>query len=125
MSIETIGSMKGLLEKHDGAKWLRAADIEGNRGDVSLSDGAFEDSSSVAVSGTKKSFGEMLTESMVKVNDLQKDADVAMQRLASGQSKNLHETLLAVERAEIAFKTMNQVRLKVIEAYREIMRMQL
>jgi flagellar hook-basal body complex protein FliE len=48
----------------------------------------------------------------------------AVQKLASGESKNLHETLLAVERAEIAFKTMNQIRGKVIDAYKEIMKMQ-
>jgi flagellar hook-basal body complex protein FliE len=48
-----------------------------------------------------------------------------MQKIASGESKNLHETLLAVERAEIAFKTMNQVRSKVLEAYKEIMRTQI
>jgi flagellar hook-basal body complex protein FliE len=71
-----------------------------------------------------KSFSDFLTESISKVNTLQQDADVAMQRLASGESKNLHETLLAVERADIAFKQMNQVRLKVIDAYKEIMRMQ-
>ncbi len=45
--------------------------------------------------------------------------------LASGQTKNISETMLAVENAEIAFKTMNQVRMKVIEAYKEIMRMQM
>ena len=44
--------------------------------------------------------------------------------LVSGKSKNIHETMLAVEKAEIAFKTMNQIRTKVIDAYKEVMRMQ-
>ena len=48
-----------------------------------------------------------------------------MEKLASGKSQNLHETLLTVEKAEIAFKTMNQVRSKVIDAYKEIMKMQI
>ena len=48
-----------------------------------------------------------------------------MSKLASGKSKNIHETMLAVENAEIAFKTMNQIRMKVIDAYKEIMRMQM
>ena len=36
----------------------------------------------------------------------------------------MHETLLAVEKADIAFKAMNQIRLKVLDAYKEVMRMQ-
>ena len=71
-----------------------------------------------------QSFGDFLASSIAKVNGLQQDADTAMQRLASGESKNLHETLLAVERADIAFKQMNQIRMKVIDAYKEIMKMQ-
>lgn len=71
-----------------------------------------------------KSFGEFLADSVAKVNGLQSDANTAMQRLASGDSKNLHETLLAVERADIALRQMNQVRNKVIDAYKEIMKMQ-
>lgn len=72
-----------------------------------------------------KTFGDFLQDSIGKVNKLQQDADVSMQKLASGESKDLHETLLAVEKAEIAFKAMNQVRSKVIDAYKEIMRMQI
>jgi flagellar hook-basal body complex protein FliE len=56
---------------------------------------------------------------------MQVEANKAIQKLASGQTKNISETMLAVENAEIAFKTMNQVRMKVIEAYKEIMRMQM
>ena len=66
-----------------------------------------------------------LQDSIGKVNSLQTEANVAMEQLASGESQNLHETLLAVEKADIAFRTMNQVRTKVIDAYREIMKMQI
>ena len=45
-------------------------------------------------------------------------ANKAIQNLAAGKTKNIHETMLAVENAEIAFKTMNQIRMKVIEAYK-------
>jgi flagellar hook-basal body complex protein FliE len=72
-----------------------------------------------------KTFGALLQESIGKVNELQQKADVSMQKLASGESKDLQGTLLAVEHAEIAFKAMNQVRSKVIDAYKEIMRMQI
>ena len=72
-----------------------------------------------------KTFGEFLQESISKVNSIQQEANVAMEKLASGESQNLHETLLAVEKADIAFRTMNQVRTKVLDAYREIMKMQI
>lgn len=71
-----------------------------------------------------QSFGDFLTSSISEVNDLQKSANLEMEKLASGKSQNLHETMLAVEKAQIAFKTMNQIRSKVIDAYREIMKMQ-
>ena len=42
-------------------------------------------------------FGDMLLDSLSNVNKMQQDADLAVQKLASGESQNLHETLLAVE----------------------------
>jgi flagellar hook-basal body complex protein FliE len=75
--------------------------------------------------GGGKSFGELLSESIGKVNAVQQEANIAMEKLASGESQNLHETLLAVEKADIAFRTMNQIRTKVLDAYREIMKMQI
>lgn len=72
-----------------------------------------------------KTFGEFLQDSLSKVNALQQDANISMEKLASGESQNLHETLMAVEKADIAFRTMNQVRTKVLDAYREIMKMQI
>jgi flagellar hook-basal body complex protein FliE len=66
----------------------------------------------------------MLNESMSEVNQLQKDANTAIEKLATGKNKDISETMLMVEKADIAFKAMNQIRTKVIEAYKEIMRMQ-
>ena len=70
------------------------------------------------------SFSDLLIQSVTKVNTLQHQANSAVEKLVSGETKNIHETMLAVERADIAFKTMNQIRSKVVEAYKEIMRMQ-
>jgi len=44
--------------------------------------------------------------------------------LIAGESKNLHETMIAMEKADISFRLMMGVRNKIIEAYQEIMRMQ-
>ena len=45
--------------------------------------------------------------------------------LASGQHANIHETMIAMEKASISFRMLTKVQNKVVEAYKEIMRMQL
>ena len=112
--IKNIGEMSQNFKTHGAKEWMgQSSALEGSIGSLDVSD----------VNGPK-SFGDFLQDSIGKVNQLQNEADVAVQKLASGESKDLHGTLLTVEKAEIAFKMMNQVRTKVIDAYKEIMRMQ-
>jgi len=70
------------------------------------------------------SFGQVLKDSLAQVNALQKEADGAIQALATGASGTLHDTMLAIQKAELSFKLMMQVRNKIVEAYQEILRMQ-
>ncbi|WP_408097895.1 flagellar hook-basal body complex protein FliE [Peredibacter sp. HCB2-198] len=120
MAIKDIGSFQQTLGNADARGWSRKVDHDMSTGfDIKapgLEGGNVEGG---------KTFGEFLQDSIGKVNALQQDANVAMEKLASGESQNLHETLLAVEKADIAFRTMNQVRSKVLDAYREIMKMQI
>jgi flagellar hook-basal body complex protein FliE len=119
MAIKDLGSFQQTLGTADARGWSRKVD----------NGPSFDFKSPLIEGGGEleggKTFGEFLADSVGKVNSLQQEANVAMEKLASGESQNLHETLLAVEKAEIAFKTMNQVRTKVIDAYREIMKMQI
>ncbi len=71
-----------------------------------------------------ESFAATLKNAVNTVDSLQKAADVKMQELATGKSQNIHETMIAAEKADIALKLMVQVRNKIIEAYQEIMKMQ-
>lgn len=71
------------------------------------------------------SFSKMLTESVNDVNNLLTQADEANTNLAIGKSENLHEAMIATEKAETALKFLVQVRNKAMEAYNEIMRMQI
>ncbi|MCB0377373.1 MAG: flagellar hook-basal body complex protein FliE [Bdellovibrionales bacterium] len=71
-----------------------------------------------------KSFKDTLSEAVGKVNEMQKDADIKMQKLAAGESSNISEVMVAAEKADIALKLMMSVRNKVIDAYQEIMKMQ-
>jgi flagellar hook-basal body complex protein FliE len=69
-------------------------------------------------------FSAILRDSIDKVNTYQTQADTAIKEAISGRSKNLHETMLAIERADSSLKLMMQVRNKVLDAYKEIIRMQ-
>jgi len=53
------------------------------------------------------------------------DATSSVQRFLSGEGEELHSTILATQRAELAFEMFQQVRNKVVSAYQEIMRMQM
>ena len=68
-------------------------------------------------------FGKFLEEMVSKVNEQQGAADKSIQALATGESKGLHEVMLAVEKASVSFQMLTQVRNKAVEAYQEIMRM--
>ena len=72
----------------------------------------------------QKPFGEVLKDSLKQVNNLQHEADKAIQDLATGGPTTLHDTMLTIEKAELSFKLMMQVRNKIVEAYQEVLRMQ-
>jgi flagellar hook-basal body complex protein FliE len=65
-----------------------------------------------------------LKESLRDVNELQIEADKAVEELVVGKSKNVHETMIALNKADIAFRMTLQIRNKMVEAYQEIIRMQ-
>lgn len=71
-----------------------------------------------------KSFADTLKEAVQSVDTLQKEANVLMQKLATGENKNIPEVMIATEKADIALKLMIQVRNKIIDAYQEVMKMQ-
>lgn len=90
-------------------------------GGLGLSGGLGLDKPS-AVSGIDGA-GKFFKELVGKVNDLSVQSDQAIQKLATGENRNLHETMIAVEKASISFQFMSQVRNKALEAYQEVMRM--
>ena len=70
------------------------------------------------------SFANVLTETIGEVQRLQNEADTTIRKLVSGEIKDVTETMVAVERADLAFQTMMVVRNKIVAAYEEVMRMQ-
>jgi flagellar hook-basal body complex protein FliE len=70
------------------------------------------------------SFASMLEKQLTDVNELVNTADKKAMDLAVGRSENLHEAMIASEKAETALKFIVQMRNKAMEAYHEVMRMQ-
>jgi|WetSurMetagenome_2_1015567.scaffolds.fasta_scaffold1662752_2 flagellar hook-basal body complex protein FliE len=69
-------------------------------------------------------FSDALRDAVNDVEKLQKEADKAIVDVQTGHTGSIHEAIIALEKADISFRTMLQVRNKLIEAYQEIMRMQ-
>jgi len=69
-------------------------------------------------------FEDYLHSAIEKVDKLQKDADSSAVALAAGETQNLHNVMIDAQKAEIALQFTIQVRNKILEAYREIMGMQ-
>jgi flagellar hook-basal body complex protein FliE len=95
---------------------IRAVDLANRSGPLTSPKG---------VDGTpKEDFGSHLKNALGEVNDLQQKADQAIQQLVGEGKGDLQETMMALEKADVSFRLMMQIRNKVLEAYQEIMRMQ-
>jgi len=70
-------------------------------------------------------FGDVLKDAISTVNELQKQSDQEIQKLMTGESQDLHTTVIAMQKADLSFQMMMQVRNKIVQAYQEIMRMQM
>lgn len=70
------------------------------------------------------SFKDMVKHAASQVNKLQGEADKAAVGMATGDLEDVHRATIAMQKAKLALDLTIQVRNKVIEAYQEIMRMQ-
>ena len=73
----------------------------------------------------EKSFGEFLIGALEGVNQMQVEADRSIENLTTGDSKDIHQTMIAMEKADVSLKLMVQVRDKVVDAYKQLMQMQI
>jgi flagellar hook-basal body complex protein FliE len=69
-------------------------------------------------------FGEVFKQALNEVNGLQQQSSQMKTQLLTGQADDIHQVMIAAEKADLAFQLTLQIRNKVIEAYQEIMRMQ-
>lgn len=69
-------------------------------------------------------FMDTLKHALGKANDVQMQANQAVDALVTGQSQDLHRTMVALQQADVSFQLMMQIRNKLVTAYEEIQRMQ-
>ncbi|WP_052343646.1 flagellar hook-basal body complex protein FliE [Bacillus massiliigorillae] len=80
--------------------------------------------SKVTPGEAQEQFSTLLKESINKVNDSQIESDVLTEKMARGEQVDLHNVLITSKKASIMLSTTLEIRNKAIEAYQEIMRMQ-
>jgi flagellar hook-basal body complex protein FliE len=71
------------------------------------------------------SFNDTLRTFINEANDMQISADRDIQRMIAGEDIDAHEVMTAVEKANMSFEMVMEIRNKMLEAYREIMRTQI
>lgn len=77
-----------------------------------------------AANGTSAPFADLLTESVGQVNDLENQARVAVDRMMSGSGVDVHQAMIATEKASTAFELALAVRNKAVQAYQTVISMQ-
>lgn len=74
--------------------------------------------------GNQNSFSDTLSESLARVNELQHAKNNAIDEFASGRKQNVHELMITMQKSSLAMKMTTAVRGKVLEAYKELAKMQ-
>ena len=79
---------------------------------------------SVGRAGMGRTFDNVLGDLVQDVNEKQLDAGKQVRAMLSGENVPLHQVMIATEEASVSFQLMVEVRNKLLEAYQELMRMQ-
>src|SRR6478736_3051959 len=91
-----------------------------NLGLTRMGGAALNPSRAAAPSGGPSGFADALRKSIEEVSKLQQDASRAVEDLATGKTENVTGVMTAMEKSDLAFKTLLAIRAKLMEAYDEI-----
>ncbi|MCP4214153.1 MAG: flagellar hook-basal body complex protein FliE [bacterium] len=97
---------------------IRIDDIRRQLEDISLKSKSTTDNANK----TGDSFSSYFKDALNETNSQQLKAEESVQNYVSGKETNLHNTLISLEKADLSFKMMMQVRSKLMDAYQQIMR---
>ncbi len=85
--------------------------------------GASQTGSEGTIEGS--TFSDILKQALQEVDTVQHNSEQEVRNLMTGESTDMHTAILAVQKADVSFQMMMAVRGKLIDAYREVMRMQM
>lgn len=77
-----------------------------------------------SVKESTNNFTDVLKSSLKKVNDLQTEKQNMVTSFASGETQNVHELMISIQKANLAMNMTSAVRNKALEAYKELTRLQ-
>ena len=95
-----------------------------NANSSSISSKPIEQLSNTNQAGKSNGFGDIMSKGLNKVNDQQADANTSISDLLSGKSQDINSVVASVAKADMSFKLLVGVRNKLVEAYKETMKMQ-
>ena len=87
-------------------------------------DGKVSRSLAKPAAAPNEGFGAKLMDSLKTVNDMQNQKSDMVESFASGQTQNVHELMINLQKAGLAMQMTTTVRGKVLEAYKELVKMQ-
>jgi flagellar hook-basal body complex protein FliE len=90
-----------------------------------VSGGALGEEHAVQKPGQGPGFGKVLTDYLRESNEAQLKADESVTRMAAGEQVNLHEVMIHQKEAQISLQLLLQIRNKLVQAYKDIMRLPL
>lgn len=70
-------------------------------------------------------FGAMVNQGLSQVNEKLQASQTSLQALATGDTQNVHQVMIQLEESRLSFQLMMQVRGRLLEAYQDIMKMQI
>ena len=92
---------------------------------TALNDGSLPFVPSSATAGPAGGFSELVTQGLQKVNNQLLGSQTDLQQLALGNGPELHQVMIRLEESRLSFQLMMQVRNRMLEAYQDVMKMQI
>ncbi|MCX7746993.1 MAG: flagellar hook-basal body complex protein FliE [Clostridia bacterium] len=99
--------------------------IDAIKGLTPMTPSLFQESKLIKMEETGESFSDFLSEALNKVNSLQNESAKITEDFVAGRTDSIHQVQIASEKAEVALQFTMQIRNKILDAYHEIMRVQI
>ena len=102
-----------------------SANINGLEGLGNISKAVSESKNATGQAVDGAGFKDFLLNNLEKVNQMQNEAEIAVEGLVTGREADITKVMGAVEKADVAFQTLMSVRGKLVDSYNEVMQMRL